>query len=166
MKLIAHGFLLSASIQCYCNTDGCIDTVTCNAGYACYAEMFNATATYGCIQEASHSGLCVRQGRLSEIHKDKPYLLLCCYKQMCNRINGEQFTVTNFLFSYYFIFSSQFATEKGGEKPIGHEVPYKALHPTKPTPLGCIVHSTTGIKVFLFLYKRVFWGTIWQRYLK
>lgn len=80
-------FCLPASIKCFCNNNACVqrNSTTCIASYACYAEMSNATATYGCIHKVDHTSICVRRGSYSQVFKSKPYLLTCCYRSLCNR---------------------------------------------------------------------------------
>ncbi|XP_031560992.1 uncharacterized protein LOC116297002 [Actinia tenebrosa] len=77
---------VEGSLKCFCNSVDCTqdNSISCQAGYACYAEILNSTAKYGCIQRKGYTSLCVRQGSPPKQDADKQYLLLCCFKDYCN----------------------------------------------------------------------------------
>lgn len=110
-------FTISGSLKCFCNSADCSqdDSISCQAGYACYAEILNSTAKYGCIQRIGHTSLCVRQGSPPKRGADKQYLLLCCFKDFCNmpkKVKGNKWYYDFFWFfwlsSLFLLFSFRF----------------------------------------------------------
>ncbi|XP_048579172.1 BMP and activin membrane-bound inhibitor homolog [Nematostella vectensis] len=86
--MLMVGALLSRSkaLECFCDSAKCRfnETVTCKAGFACYTEIRESFTSHGCLKRPGITAVCIKQGRAASEIRGKPYLLLCCFEDLCN----------------------------------------------------------------------------------